>query len=258
MKTKYQNIAQNSSSIILLFFLIAIWEGAYHFNLLPPFIIPAPSQIIHALWDNYSIILHHSRITIIQSLSGLLLGVVFSVIFSVWMDSTNWVYHALYPYLIVSQTIPTIAIAPILVLWLGYGMAPKIVLVTMTTLFPLIINILQGFSQSYYDAIRLLELMGANRKQVLYHVKLPQALPYFFSGLRMSVSYAFVSTVAAEWLGGFDGLGAYLIQTRKSFNYDQMFGVILIISLLSLIAIACVKVIEYIFVPWTHKDKKRG
>ena len=172
------------------------------------------------------------------------------------MDNISLVRKAIYPYLIVSQTIPTVAIAPILVLWLGYGMLPKVVLVILTTLFPIVINILEGFSSVDKDAVNLLGLMGANYWQILYHVKLPASLSFFFSGLKISVSYAFVGSVIAEWLGGFEGLGVYMIRAKNAFSYSNMFAAIVVISAVSLLLLGIVSLVERWVTPWQYKDHK--
>ena len=187
---------------------------------------------------------------------GLLIGVVLAFILAIGMDHTDWIRRAVYPYLVVSQTIPTVAIAPILVLWLGYGMLPKIVLVVLTTLFPIVINVLEGFASVDEDAVNLLELMGANYREILWHVKLPASLSYFFSGLKISVSYAFVGSVIAEWLGGFEGLGVYMIRAKNAFSYNNMFAAIVVISAVSLLLLGIVSLIERWATPWQYKDYK--
>ena len=132
--------------------------------------------------------------------------------------------------MIITQTIPTIAIAPILVLWMGFGMAPKITLVVITTFFPITIGLLDGYKSVDPDAIRLMKAMGASRAQIFRHVKFPGALPQFFSGLKISASYAVVGAVVSEWLGGFNGLGVYMTRVKKAYSFDKMFAVIIFIG----------------------------
>ncbi|MDO4432436.1 MAG: ABC transporter permease [Aerococcaceae bacterium] len=235
---------------------ILLWELAGHLKWLPPFVLPVPSQIIVALGKDWQNLLFHSQVTLVQALAGLLIGVGIAFVLAIWMDCWRLVHAALYPLLIISQTIPTVAIAPILVLALGYEMTPKIVLVALTTLFPVVMSILSGFAQCDQEAIDLLRLMGASKRQILWHVKLPFSLPYFFAGLKVSVSYAFVGSVVAEWLGGFQGLGVYMIQTKRAFAYDKMFAVILVISVISLLGMSGVSLIERLALPWQLKRKE--
>lgn len=223
---------------------------------LPQFIIPTPTEIFKALIAQREVLFSNSLITLTQALVGLFFGIILAFILAIGMDQIPLVRKAIYPYLIVSQTIPTVAIAPILVLWLGYGMLPKVVLVILTTLFPIVINILEGFSSVDKDAINLLKLMGANHRQILYHAKLPASLSYFFGGLKISVSYAFVGSVIAEWLGGFEGLGVYMIRAKNAFSYHNMFAAIVVISAVSLILLGLVSIIERWVTPWQYKDHK--
>lgn len=257
MKKKLQNIAHKYAGLILGIALIILWEFAARAGLLPRFIIPAPSQIIQAGSEDWNNLLFHSRITLTQAFIGLAIGIILAFFFAIIMDLFRWVQRAIYPLLIVTQTIPTVAIAPILVLWLGYDMTPKIVLVVLTTIFPIVISILNGFANSDQDAIQLLKLMGANHWQVLMHVKLPSSMTYFFSGLKVSVSYAFVSSVVAEWLGGFEGLGVYMIQMKNAFAYDRMFAVIGLISAISLFFMWITNLLQRLVIPWQYRDQKR-
>lgn len=253
---KQQNIASKYSALILGVIILVIWELAAVMGWLPQFIIPAPSEILMSLISQREVLFHNSLITLIQALVGLFFGILLAFVLAIGMDNIPLVRKAIYPYLIVSQTIPTVAIAPILVLWLGYGMLPKVVLVILTTLFPIVINILEGFSSVDKDAVNLLELMGANYWQILYHVKLPASLSFFFSGLKISVSYAFVGSVIAEWLGGFEGLGVYMIRAKNAFSYSNMFAAIVVISAVSLLLLGIVSLVERWVTPWQYKDHK--
>lgn len=257
MKKKLQSTATNYAPWILGLSILALWEMAAKLGWLPQFIIPAPSEVVLALVNDRSNLWQNSKITLIQAFIGLAIGIALAFILAILMDMVPWIHRALYPMLIITQTIPTVAIAPILVLWLGYDMTPKIVLVVLTTLFPIIISILNGFAQCDGDAIQLLRLMGANRWQILKHVKLPASMTYFLSGLKVSVSYAFVSSVVAEWLGGFEGLGVYMIQTKRAFAYDKMFAVIVLISVLSLFFMWVVSIVEKYLTPWRFNQMKK-
>ena len=244
---------QVSSLGILL--LLMIWQLAGFFQLLPKYILPTPIEIIQAFVRDRALLWQHSLYTLQTALLGLSLGVLIACALALIMDRYAWINEMLYPILVVIQTIPTIALAPILVLWLGYGILPKIVLIVLTTTFPIIVNILDGFRHCDADGLRLFELMGAKPWQVLWHFKIPSALPYFYAGLRVSVSYAFISTVVSEWLGGFEGLGVYMIQSKKLFQYDTMFAIIILVSLISLLAMKLVQINEQQVIKWKPNRK---
>jgi ABC-type nitrate/sulfonate/bicarbonate transport system permease component len=174
------------------------------------------------------------------------------------MDRFSFLYKAIYPILVITQTIPTIAIAPLLVLWMGFGMAPKITLVVITTFFPITIGVLNGFGGVDPDAINLMRAMGANRFQIFRYVKLPNSASSFFSGLRISASYAVVGAVVSEWLGGFEGLGVYMTRVKKAYSFDKMFAVIVFISVISLVLMGLVTLLERVAMPWNKKEKSKG
>lgn len=253
---KLTNLINKNISLIVFIILLAIWEILGKLNMLPRFILPTPSKIFFAFINDINELLKNSAITLMEAFIGIGVGIILAFILAIIMDMCDFIRRALYPILIVTQTIPTIAIAPILVLWLGYGILPKIVLVVITTLFPIIIGILNGFANCDKDSINLLRLMNASKLQILYHIKLPQSLGYFFAGLRISISYAIISAVVAEWLGGFEGLGVYMIRVKKAFSYDKMFAVIIFVSIISLILMKLVGLLENHFLNGKYKRRR--
>lgn len=186
------------------------------------------------------------------------LGVTIGFVFAVTMDTFDILYRALYPILVISQTIPTVAIAPLLVLWFGYEMTPKVVLVVLVTFFPITVGLLDGFRAVDRDAIGLLRSMGASKWQIFRYLKCPSALPQFFSGLRIAAAYSVVGAVISEWLGGFNGLGVYMTRVKKAFAFDKMFAVIFLISAVSLALMALVSFAERKCMPYRnlHEEQK--
>ncbi len=244
------NIIKFLPSLLFSLLLIGLWEFAGRQEWLPKFIIPLPSEIVQALGSDLPNLMNHAKYTLLQAFLGLVIGTLLGIILAVFMDRLPWVKQTLYPLLIVLQTIPTIALAPVLLLWLGYDMLPKIVLIVIYAFFPVVINLLTGFSQVDRDALRLVRLMGATYWQELQHVKIPASLPYLFSALRLNVSYAFISSVVAEFLGGFKGLGVYMTQSKSVFAYDKMFAVILVITTISLMSMAGLRWLERLVLKW--------
>ena len=170
------------------------------------------------------------------------------------MDECNFLYKAIYPIMVITQTIPTIAIAPLLVLWMGFGMEPKITLIVLTTFFPIAVGLLDGYKSVDKDEINLLRSMGANKLKIFKYVKLPNALSHFFSGLKISASYAIVGAVISEWLGGFEGLGVYMTRVKKAYAFDKMFAVIIVIIVISLLLMKLVNLLRKMVMPWEQKS----
>ena len=218
--------------------------------------LPSPVDVVKAFVDNFEIMMKQAAVTLQETFYGLIIGISIAFVIASLMDRFNWLYKALYPVLVVTQTIPTIAIAPLLVLWMGFGMAPKITLVVITTFFPIAIGLLNGFGSVDTDAVNLMRAMGANRLKIFRYVKLPNAIPSFFSGLRVSSAYAVVGAVVSEWLGGFEGLGVYMTRVKKAYAFDKMFAVIVFISAISLVLMGIVTLMEKAAMPWNKTERK--
>lgn len=200
----------------------------------------------------------HARVTLTETFIGLFFGIVIGFLIAVVMDRFSVIRKMIYPLIIVSQTIPTVAIAPLLVIWLGYQMLPKIVLIVLVVFFPITISLLEGFSAVDADTVNLMRSMGASRLQIFRYAKLPNSLGHFFSSLKISVSYAVVSAVVSEWIGGTEGLGCYMTRVRKSFASDKMFAVIILISVISLVLIGLTSALHRACMPWEKNNLKRS
>jgi ABC-type nitrate/sulfonate/bicarbonate transport system permease component len=195
----------------------------------------------------------HLGRTLAEAAAGLALAVAAAFILSILMDLSPFLKASVNPILLLTQTMPAIALAPLLILWMGYGAAPKITLIFLTCFFPMTVGLLGAFAAADPDAIRLLQSMGAVRRQIYRYIKIPQGMPAFFSGLRISASYSIIGAVIAEWLGGDAGLGVYMTRVRKSYSFDKMFAVILLVSALSLLLIKAVSLLELIAMPYAKR-----
>lgn len=216
MTKKLQSITNKLSPFFAIALLILIWAAVCGFEAVPSYMLPSPADVASAFITDFPTMMAHSATTLSEAAAGLGIGIVLAFITASLMDRFSLLYNAIYPLLVISQTIPTIAIAPILVLWMGFGIAPKITLVVLTTFFPITVGMLDGFRSADPDAIALLRSMGANNLKIFRYIKLPSSLSHFFAGLKISASYAIVGAVIAEWLGGFEGLGVYMTRVRKA------------------------------------------
>lgn len=236
--------------------LLAVWQLVCTAGLVPEYMLPSPVQVVQAFVSELPALWENSLITLQEAFIGLILGVSVGFLAAVLMDAFEVLYKAFYPLLILTQTIPSVAIAPLLVLWFGYEMTPKIILIVISTFFPVTVGLLDGFRSADKDAIGLLRSMGANRIQIFRYIKFPSALPQLFSGLRIAAAYSVVGAVISEWLGGFGGLGVYMTRVKKAFAFDKMFAVIFLISGISLALMALVEYAEKKCMPYRNLDKK--
>lgn len=255
---RFQSITNKAAPLIAVAVILFIWYICCDREVVPAYMLPSPFDVIKAFADNFSVMMKQAAVTLQEACYGLGIGIALAFIISTLMDRFSFLYKALYPILVITQTIPTIAIAPLLVLWMGFGMAPKITLVVITTFFPIAIGLLNGFESVDPDAINLMRAMGAKRYQIFRYVKLPNATASFFSGLRISASYAVVGAVVSEWLGGFEGLGVYMTRVKKAYAFDKMFAVIVFISVISLVLMGLVSLLEKACMPWNKKEKSKG
>jgi len=245
---------KNRSAALLGAALILVWQGVSVSGVVPPYMLPGPVQIVLAAVKDFPILMTHLLQTLKEAAAGLGLALLVSFILAVCMDGCRVFKEAVTPFLTLTQTMPVIALAPLLVLWMGYGAAPKIALVFLTCFFPLTIGLLGAFAQADEDELKLLKSMGASRPQLYRYIKLPQSLPAFFSALRVSASYSIIGAVISEWLGGEAGLGVYMIRVRKSYSFDRMFAAIALVSALSLVLIKIVELIERAATPWRSHE----
>ncbi len=235
MTKKFQSITNKTAPIISVFAVMLLWLVLSEGGIVPTYMLPSPVEVIKAFFSDIEILFTHAVVTVKEAVYGLLIGTALGFVIAVIMDRFSFLYKAFYPLLVISQTIPTIAIAPLLVLWMGFSMAPKIALVVLTTFFPITVSLLDGFKSADNDEINLIRSLGGSRLDIFRHVKLPCATEQFFSGLKVSASYSVVGAVISEWLGGFEGLGVYMTRVKKAYAFDKMFAVIILISALSLL-----------------------
>lgn len=258
MKRKSQNITVKFIPFCVIMLILLIWQIISANEIIPKYMLPSPYEVIIAFKTDFSLLMQHGSITLMEGGTGLVCGVFLGIIIAIMMDTFDFFHKALYPLIVISQTIPTIAIAPLLVLWFGYDMLPKIILVILTTFFPVAVGMFDGLKSADEDEIKLLKVMGASGLTIFRYIKLPEAMSHFFAGLKVSVTYAIVGAVISEWLGGYKGLGVYMTRVRKSYAFDKMFAVIFLISAISILLMTLSDILKRICMPWENIDKKQS
>jgi len=238
--------------------LILIWQVLVDVGSIPKYILPSPKDIIIALFSILPEIKIPLYTTLEEAAIGFGIAVAVSIVIAVLMDNYKIVRKSLYPILVVSQTIPVIALAPLFMIWFGFGIYPKVITVILVCFFPVAVSLLDGLDSVDRDMINLLKSMGASKYQIFRYVKFPGALASFFSGLRIAATYSVMGAIIGEWLGGENGLGVYMIRVKHSFALDKMFAVILIIILLSMALFGLLYIVQHIATPWDRKDKFKG
>jgi len=242
--------------IALIAILILGWYFVTKVSGLNSFILPTPFDVIVAGWETRGLLLSAISTTLLATGIGLALALMAGIGIAALMDFWPLARRALYPILIVSQTIQILAIAPILIIWFGFGLTPTVFIVVLFCFFPLAISTADGLTSADPELIALLRAMGANKQQIWRMVRVPSALPSFFSGLKLAVTYSIVAATIGEWVGGSSGLGLYMLRSKNALATDQVFVAMIITSLLSIALFMLVYGIERLSLPWYYSKQR--
>jgi len=230
--------------LILVAVVLAVWEVGCRWAGIPDFILPPPSRILTVAVADAALLLPHAGITLVEILCGIGLALGAAIPLAVGMHARPAIEKALAPFLIASQAVPVFALAPLLVVWLGYGLASKVLMAAVIIFFPITVSLLEGFKSCDRNYRVLFELMGASQWQALRKLYWPWALPYFFAGLKVGVSVATIGAVIGEWVGAQQGLGYLMIQANARLKVDLVFAAILWLSLMGVGLWGLVGIIE--------------
>ncbi len=242
--------------LVTLLGLLLLWEAWMRLFHVDPHELPAPSLILDAYRGQGGFYAGNTWITVQETAVGFAVAVLTGLFFAFVVDASAALRRAVYPLLIGSQTIPVIAIAPLLVISLGFGIAPKIVIIVLYCFFPIVVSTVDGLRAAEPEMLNLLRAMGANRWQLLRVARVPAALPGIFSGVKIAATYAVTGAVVSEWLGGSKGLGVSMIRAQKSFAPDKVFAAILIVMLLTLALFLVIDIVARWAMPWYVATRK--
>jgi len=233
---------------LVLVVLVLIWQlvGSDHSYAS----LPTPLLVIKSTWEDRSNLWPAAWTTTKEAVLGVLVAIVLALLLAIAIDWSRSVRRSVYPLMVGSQTLPIIVLAPLTIIWFGFGPLPKIALVALFTFFAVAVGITQGLAASDPDAMSLLRTMGASRRQLLLRVRLPTAIPQFFTGLKVAITYAYVSAIVAELVGAQQGLGVYMTTAKNALRYDLVFGAVLVTALLTLVLFGIVAVNERLAMPW--------
>lgn len=240
--------------VALLAAAIAIWQIVVQARNVPDYLVPSPAEIAHAAGDSWRTMLPHVGTTALEAGLGLLLGAAIGGLIAALIAAVPQVRQSLYPLLVVSQTIPMVVLAPLLVLWFGYGIVPKVVVVALIVFFPVVVSTVAALTGVDRELIALVRSMGASRGQVLRTILVPAAIPAFFAGLRISSAYAVAGAVVGEWVGASSGLGIFIDRARTSFRVDRIFVAVAVIALLSMAIFWLVGLLARLASPWQYVE----
>jgi ABC-type nitrate/sulfonate/bicarbonate transport system permease component len=245
-------------SLAIAALLIVAWQAYADAGHVGDDVLPSPSRVVSQGWENRGDLWDNALPTLRATLLGFGCSLAIGFLLSVVIDASVVVRRALMPLLVVSQTLPLIAIAPLVVIWFGFGLLPKVLLVAFVTFFPITVAFVEGYAASDPDAATLLRSMGAGRWRVFRTLRLPTALPFFFAGLRIAITYAVVAAVFAEYAGAEEGLGIYMQNAKNAFRTDLVLAAVGVTAALTLVLFALTYLVERFALPYVRLQRRAG
>jgi putative hydroxymethylpyrimidine transport system permease protein len=239
--------------------LLGLWELAARWDWIAdalnikPFLIPAPSDIGESLWEDRELLAEDAWVTAQEVVLGFAIALVVGFLFAVVLHLSDTLRRAFYPLLVASQTVPVIAIAPILIVWLGFGIGPKLAIIALVCFFPITVNTLDGLRSVDPDLPRMMRTLDAKRVQILRRVEVPSALPYLFSGAKIAAAISVIGAVFGEWAGADEGLGHLILIAQGQLQTARVFAAVVVLSALALILFGALALIERRFGWWTPR-----
>ncbi len=217
---------------------------------LEDFLVPSPSEIASSLWENRSLLAENAWVTLREVLLGFACGLVAGIAFAIALHLSETLRRAAYPLVIASQTIPIVVIAPILVVWFGFGIGPKLAIVALICFFPITVNTLDGLRSVDPEATKMMRTLDASRSQILWRLEAPTALPYAFSGAKIAVAVAVIGAVFGEWAGSNSGLGHLMLQDNAQLETARLFAAVAVLSLIAVALFGLLALAERRIVTW--------
>ena len=254
---KWRNTVDHLMSAGVGVIFLFLWEMTGRLQILPAYLLPPPSRILLAMVRNADLLWQHARITLLQAVVGFAIAMLLGCLLALWLDYSPLARKTLYPYLITSQTVPIIVLAPLFAMWFGFGILPKVLIVVLVCFFPITISLMEGLATVDKELMDLMHAMDASTWQKYRWVKLPAAMSSLFSGLKISGTYSIMGAVIGEWIGGRMGLGVYMLRVRQSFATDQVFAVITVIVILSILVLKIIQLAEKKAMPWQQHDQSQ-
>ena len=243
-------LAHAGPPALLLAAILGLWEWGVRAFGIPFYILPAPSRIATVLVTDRALLASEAAVTLLEIFLGFGIAFVMGIGLALLIFASRTVERAVYPLVIASQTVPVFAIAPLLIVWLGYGMLSKVAMAALIVFFPIVVNTVDGLRAADPDIINLLLILGATPAQVLVKLRAPAALPFVFSGIRIAVATSVIGAVIGEWVGATQGLGFLMIHANAQLHIDLVFAAITVLSLMAVGLFLAVSGIEWLVLPW--------
>lgn len=248
-------LKQNVPVIGFVLLLAFAWEASVVLFRVPHFIIPRLTNVFVSLWDTRELLIKHFAVTLWESVLGLLISVILGAALAIWIHFSRSAQKSVYPLVVASQTIPLIALSPVMVMWFGYEIWSKVAVVVLFTFFPITVNTIDGFRSADKDVEELMRAMGASGRDLFLKLQVPSALPSFFTGLKLAAAASVGGATIGEWLGAESGLGMYTRRASNMLRAEAVFAGVFLLSLMGILLFLAAKCLEHGMLRWQRNHK---
>ena len=244
-------------ALLIVAAILGFWEAYVRVFNVQRWLLPAPSVIATTIGENPGLLSRHTWVTLEEIIVGFGIALAGGVLLAAGIAFSRSVERAIYPFVVASQTIPIIVIAPMLLIWVGYGLTPKVIVVALISFFPIVVNMVDGLKSVDPDVVRLMRTLGAKRWQIFIKIQVPTSMPFLFSGIKVAIAVSVIGAVVGEWVGSSEGLGYLMIRSKPQFLTERVFAALAILSALGVGLFLTVGIVERLAIPWWHNERRQ-
>lgn len=254
----WRKMLQWLPALLVMLGILGVWEAYVRIFDVQEWLLPAPTVVALTMFEDASLLSRHTWVTLEEVILGFGLSLAAGVLLASAIALSRTLERAIYPFVIASQMVPVIVVAPLLLIWIGYGIAPKVIVVGLIAFFPIVVNMVDGLKSVEPEMVSLMRTLGANRWQIFMKVQLPSSLPFLFSGIRIAIAVSVIGAVIGEWVGSSEGLGYLMIRSKPQFLTERVFAAIAVLSAMGIGLFLLAGVVERLTIPWWHSEKRKN
>ena len=244
-------------ALLIVAAILGFWEAYVRIFDVQRWLLPSPSVIATTIGDKAGLLSEHALVTLKEVIIGFSMALAGGVLLASGIALSRAVQRAIYPFVIASPTIPWLAVAPLLLIWFGHGLLPKVIVVALIAFFPIVVTMVDGLKSVDPDAVNLMRTLGAGRWRIFLKVQLPSAMPFLFSGIKVAIAVSVIGAVVGEWVGSSEGLGYLMIRSKSQFLTERVFAAIAILSAMGIGLFILASLIERLAIPWWHDERRQ-
>ena len=257
-KTRRRSATDVLYPVTTIVLVVLAWEAVTRLTATPPYALPAPSDVLAELARQWAVLLHNALSTTLAILAGFTLSVVVGIALALLITTSTLFEKSIYPLLIGSQAIPKLALAPLFVLWFGFGLLPKVLMTFLISVFPIVVSTVQGISSVETELEFLARSMGLGEYRTFWMIRFHRALPSIFAGLKVAITLAVVGAVVGEFVGSDRGLGTLLLRAIGVVNTPLLFAGLIVLTALAIVLFALIELLELLAIPWHVSQRARS